>query len=144
MFYGDQRNETRQFFFTVWKKVQTKQPLLPMETQIADVLNMHPEYAKVVSDPDKTIDADYSIEKGESNPFLHMGMHLALYEQIGTNRPAGIQEVYKQYCIRHGDSHPAEHAMMETLGEVLWEAQRFGKAPDEQHYLRLLKERLPN
>jgi len=143
MFYGDQRNDTRQFFFTVWQKLQDKAPLLPLESQIADVLTLHPEYTDIVSDPDKSIDADYSIEKGQSNPFLHMGMHLALHEQIGTNRPLGIQAVHQQYCTKLGDSHHAEHAMMETLGEILWEAQRSGTAPNEQRYLELLQQRLP-
>jgi len=143
MFYGDQRQDTRAFFFTVWQKMQNKAPLLPMEGQIADVISLHPEYAEVVSDPQKNLEQDYSVEKGQSNPFLHMGMHLAVREQVGTNRPFGIQLMYQQYCNAFGDSHAAEHAMFETLGEILWEAQRAGTAPNELRYLELLNERLP-
>jgi len=143
MFYGDQRQETRTFFFSVWQKMQTKAPLLPLEAQIADVINLHPEYADIVSDPEKNLDQDFSIEKGQSNPFLHMGMHLALREQLGTNRPLGIQALFQQYSVALADEHQAEHFMFETLGEILWEAQRSGTAPNEQRYLQLLKQRLP-
>ena len=143
MFYGDQRQDTRAYFFTVWLTMQQKAPLLPLEGQIADVISLHPEYAELVSDPEKNLDQDYSIEKGQSNPFLHMGMHLALREQLGTNRPLGIQELFRQYAEKLGDTHPAEHRMIETLGEILWEAQRMGTAPNEVRYLQLLQERLP-
>ena len=143
MFYGDERDETRQFFFTVWEKMQAKAPLLPLEAQIADVLEWHPEYMGLFSKDDSK-DADYTIEKGESNPFLHMGMHLALREQLSTNRPSGIQDMHQQYCEALGDVHIAEHMMIESLGEILWQAQRNHQAPDEHKYLQLLNERLPN
>jgi len=143
MFYGDQRDQTREFFFTVWNKMQAKSPLLPLEAQIASVLEWHPEYANVFS-TDENKDADYTVENGESNPFLHMGMHLALREQLSTNRPLGIQEIHKKYCSVLGDAHKAEHLMFESLGEVLWQAQRNHQAPDEKRYLELLNERIPS
>jgi len=143
MFYGDQRDETRQFFFTVWEKMQSKAPLLPLEAQIASVLEWHPEYSSLFSKLDNK-DADYSIEQGQSNPFLHMGMHLALREQLSTNRPLGIQAMHQKYCNALGDPHMAEHLMIESLGEILWQAQKNHQAPDEQRYLQLLTERLPN
>lgn len=143
MFYGDQRDETRQFFFTVWEKVQSNSPLLPLEAQIADVLLWHPEYTEIFSQEENK-QTNFSIEEGKSNPFLHMGMHLALREQLSTNRPLGLQAIHQQYCEAIGDEHEAEHQMIETLGEILWQAQRNHQAPDEQRYLQLLKERLPN
>ena len=42
-------------------------------------------------------------------------------------------------CQRISDAHTAEHAMMECLGEMLWEAQRDGCEPDEQIYLERLR-----
>lgn len=143
MFYGDQRDETRQFFFTVWQKMQSKSPLLPLEAQIADVMQWHPEYEPVFSNTEKNTDADFSIEQGQSNPFLHMGMHLALREQLGTDRPLGLRALHQEYCDNLGDAHEAEHQIIESLGEILWEAQRNGQAPDEQRYLQLVRERMP-
>ena len=76
------------------------------------------------------------------NPFLHMGLHLAVREQISIDRPPGVRELHGQLQQRYGDVHEAEHAMMEALAETLWEAQRNGRAPDEAHYLRLARARL--
>jgi hypothetical protein len=76
------------------------------------------------------------------NPFLHMGLHLAVREQVSIDRPPGIRDLLRQTQKRCGDLHRAEHVLMEALGEELWMAQREGRAPDEQRYLKLAKERL--
>ena len=81
---------------------------------------------------------DYTPEMGQTNPFLHMGMHIAIREQLGGDRPAGILAVHQRLC-RRLDSHAAEHLMMECLGETLWEAQRGGGEPDERVYLERLR-----
>jgi len=142
MFFGEQRQDTRSFFFAVWQKMANNTPLLPLEAQIADVIQIHPEYHSVISDPEKNLDQNYSIEKGQSNPFLHMGMHLAIREQVQTDRPSGIQSIFKMYVHQYQDEHVAEHHMFESLGEILWQAQQAGSAPNEQRYLELLKTRL--
>jgi hypothetical protein len=68
-----------------------------------------------------------------------MGLHLAIREQVATNRPAGIADVHAKLSARLGDAHAAEHTMLEALAEALWEAQRAGRAPDEQVYLERLR-----
>ena len=92
-----------------------------------------------MADTERALGREYLPEMGQSNPFLHMGMHIAIQEQLGSNRPAGILDVYQQLCQRTGDSHAVEHAMMECLGETLWEAQRAGRDPDERLYLQRLR-----
>ena len=67
-----------------------------------------------------------------------MGMHIALREQAGADRPAGIEAVYQQLVAGKG-RHEAEHAMMECLWETLWKAQRDNREPDESDYLECLK-----
>jgi len=83
--------------------------------------------------------ANYSPRSGQLNPWLHMGLHLAVREQVATNRPAGITEVHAKLSRKAGGAHEAEHRMLEVLAEQLWEAQRGGKAPDESAYLERLK-----
>jgi hypothetical protein len=78
-------------------------------------------------------------EGGKTNPFLHMGLHLALREQLATNRPAGIADVFDQLQARSGDRHAAEHQALDCLAEALWTAQNNNTAPDEQDYLDSLK-----
>ena len=67
-----------------------------------------------------------------------MGMHLAIREQVSTNRPAGIRDVHARLASKLGDAHQAEHAMLECLGEALWQAQRNNTLPDETAYLESL------
>jgi hypothetical protein len=69
-------------------------------------------------------------------------LHLAVREQVSIDRPPGIRELLRLLEARYGALHPAEHALMEALGETLWQAQRAGTAPDENHYLTLARRRL--
>lgn len=112
-------------------------PMDPMQEVVGNIVELHPEYHQLLENED-SVDQDFSAETGESNPFLHMSMHIALHEQISTDRPKGIYDCYQELCIHKGGAHDAEHAMMECLGEALWQAQRNQTAPDEDKYLACL------
>ena len=120
-----------------WNKAVAGRPLSPLEAQIASVVEEHPEYHGEVTE--ENLDKDYRPEGGQTNPFLHMGLHLGIREQVATDRPAGINKVYQRLLERSGDRHAAEHEMIECLAETLWEAQSQGRAPDEQQYLERLR-----
>ncbi|MEW5757832.1 MAG: DUF1841 family protein [Pseudomonadota bacterium] len=139
MLFGQDRNELRRFYFQAWKKFCAKQPLEPLEEIVAGVIKMHPEYHELLADEDKGLGRDYHPELDETNPFLHMGMHIALHEQVATDRPAGIRLIAKQLLLRVQDVHAAEHQMMECLAEMIWQAQRANSLPDELAYLRCLR-----
>jgi len=66
-------------------------------------------------------------------------MHIAIQEQIGADRPPGIRQIREKTVQRTGDTHAAEHRMMDCLGVVLHEAQSAGATPDESRYLECLK-----
>jgi len=136
--FGNNRNELRQVFFNCWRLKKHGLPMDAMQSVIAGIVELHPEYHHLLED-EKFIEQDFSAELGESNPFLHMSMHIALHEQISTDRPAGICDLYHTLCKSQGDAHSAEHAMMECLGEALWKAQREQKPPDEAAYLGCVK-----
>lgn len=135
MFTND-RTKMRKVFTEAWRKQQEGLPMEPMEQIIAQTIQQHPEYHKLMEAPDTALDKDFLPEGGQTNPFLHLGMHISIQEQLGTNRPAGIRELYQQLAQRLGDTHEAEHQIMECLGRMLWEAQRNNQMPDEQAYLR--------
>ncbi|MFW6348984.1 MAG: DUF1841 family protein [Thiohalospira sp.] len=137
--FGQDRDEIRQSYLTAWQRAQAGEALDPTQRAIADVVADHPEYQTLLSDPETALARDYTPEQGETNPFLHMGLHLALREQVGTDRPTGIRPLHARLAGRLGDEHEAEHRMMECLGQALWEAQRSGRAPDEAAYLECLK-----
>ena len=139
MFFSQSRDDLRRFYLQTWQKQQQGAILEPLERIVTQVIAMHPEYQAMLANQGQLLHADYQPEQGQSNPFLHMGMHLALHEQIATDRPAGIRAVHSALRLRLGDAHEAEHHMMECLGQALWEAQRAGQMPDEQAYLECLK-----
>ncbi len=137
VFHDQQRDTLRRMYLEAWQRRGEGLPLTPLQAQVADVIEAHPEYQTMLQ-PD-SLHRDWTPEEGQSNPFLHMGMHLALREQVGTDRPPGIREVHAALARRLGSAHEAEHRMMEPLGAALWDAQRHGKAPDEQQYLAELR-----
>lgn len=138
MFEGTNRKELRQFYFDVWHKHQTRQPLEPLEQQILHIMLQHPEYHEIFNHPESYIEQDYLPEMGKTNPFLHLSLHQGLIEQITTDRPAGIRAIYAQLLQCH-DVHTVEHQMIETLGEVLWESINQQRFVDEEDYLERLR-----
>jgi hypothetical protein len=138
-FFHDQgRDGLRRMYVEAWRKHVDSLPLEPLEDQIVRVLEEHPEYHATVSG-DNAVHRDFAPQAGQSNPFLHLGLHLAIREQVATNRPAGIAAVHRNLCERTGDGHEAEHRMIECLGEAMWRSQRSGLPPDEAAYLESLR-----
>ena len=132
------RDEVRQVYLGVWHKVQQNLMLEPMEALIAEVIEIHPEYHTLLAAGEDIKQEEFSPEQGQTNPFLHMGMHIALREQAGADRPAGISAIHRKLVGKQG-AHEAEHAMMECLGQTLWNAQRNNQLPDETAYLDCLR-----
>ncbi len=139
MLYSNDREQMRRVYIESWRKQLDGRPLSPLEHRVAQVVAEHPEYHRLLDSAQ--LDRDYPPETGAPNPFLHMGMHIALREQLATARPAGIVELHR--AILHGaaSAHDAEHRMMDCLAEALWQAQRTGAAPDEAAYLDCLRKR---
>ena len=134
------RNSSRKFFSEVWGKYKRQAPLEALEQLVLDVIFQHPEYHEILEKEEKDIAAmDFTPEAGMTNPFLHMGMHIAIQEQISTDRPEGITALYQQLLPGYSSAHDLEHGMMECLGETLWQAQRNNTMPDEIQYLERLR-----
>ncbi|WP_115703087.1 DUF1841 family protein [Legionella sainthelensi] len=138
MFYGDTIQETRQMFFSSWEKFQQKKLLSPLENEIVQVILAHPEYHKTLENQNKFQQQSYFPEQGQPNPFLHMGLHLAVREQVTTNRPIGISAVFTKLMQKYNDPLVVEHLLMEQLAEFLWLSQKNNLPPDEADYLRAL------
>ena len=136
--FGQDRGQIRQVYYEAWKKHRSGSALQPLEEMIVSVIALHPEYHKLLENPESS-DKDWLPDGGETNPFLHMGMHIAIQEQLTTDRPTGIAGLYKSIVEAIGDAHEADHKVMECLGEMLWQAQRDNRMPDEQAYLQCLR-----
>lgn len=137
MIFGQDRQELRQMYIDAWRKRTAGENLSPLEQQIAAVVAEHPEYQSMLQPGMR--DAAYTVDEGQTNPYLHMGLHLAIREQVSTDRPKGISIIFNCLCVKLGDQHEAEHKALDCLAETLWEAQSQNSVPDEEKYLERLK-----
>lgn len=138
LFAGESREALRRRYVEAWRRRREGLPLEPLDAAIADVIELHPEYQSMLEDA-QSVALAFTVEQGRTNPFLHMGLHLALREQLATRRPAGIDRIHAALARRLGSVHDAEHRMIEALAETLWEAQGRGAPPDEAAYLERLR-----
>jgi len=133
--FDPSREQVREMFFGAWRKYREGAPLAGIETLALDLILLHPEYHALLSQPERYRERDYV---DESNPFLHMSLHLALEEQLSIDQPPGIAARFGALIARHGGRHEALHQALECLGEVMWRAQRDGLPPDAEAYLSCL------
>jgi hypothetical protein len=136
--FNPSRNEVRQFFFDAWAKFKKQQALSGLEAIAIEVMQMHPEYHPVLDVPERYMDQAYFPEMGETNPFLHMSLHLSVLEQISINQPLGIADIYATLLQKHGSALDAQHDLMDCLAETMWQAQRNGQPPDTEEYLNCI------
>lgn len=137
--FNPTREEVRRFFCDTWKKKMDNHILTPMENLAADWMSEHPEYHSILSKTESALEQDYSPERGETNPFLHLSMHLSISEQISIDQPPGIRKIAEELSQKLGSKHTAQHQMMECLGQIMWEAQREGSQLSPEKYLEALK-----
>ncbi len=132
------KQEVRRFFRETWHKHRAGHVLTPIEAMALDWIIEHPEYHNELANSGAE-DAEYRVEDGRTNPFLHLSMHLAIAEQLSIDQPPGIRAAYERLVRRRGDAHAAAHEVMECLGEIVWTAQRAGQAlPPEEMSARYL------
>jgi hypothetical protein len=92
-----------------------------------------------LADRERYLDRDWRPEGGETNPFLHLQMHLAIEEQLSIDQPPGIRAAVEALARKHGSMHDARHDVMDCLAESIWNAQRHGAAFDNASYLDCLE-----
>ena len=139
MIFPQGRDGMRRIYLQAWDKYNAEHALEEMERRIVDVILLHPEYHRLLAYEDAALGRDFSPEMGISNPFLHMGLHISVREQLATQRPPGIAACYQALVLKLRDAHEVEHRMLECLGEVLWRAQHESTEPDEAAYLECLR-----
>ncbi len=135
--FSDQRHQLRSQFILSWQKAQQGEPLCALEQQIIQVIGDHPQYQHAMHTD--YLDRDYLPEQGQTNPFLHMSLHLAVRDQLHTHHPPGVYAIYQQLLSHYQDPHTVEHYMIDALMEILWCAQQSQLLPDETAYLDLLR-----
>ncbi len=144
--FNPSRDEVRAFFFNAWAQFKAQNPLSDLEKIAVNVMHMHPEYQAILSAQEAFKQQEYFPELGETNPFLHMSLHLSILEQISINQPIGISGIYEQLKLKHQNEHDvehqAQHAILDCLGEAIWQAQRNNTALDANYYVQLLQQKV--
>jgi Domain of unknown function (DUF1841) len=136
--FNPSREEARRFLIEAWAKYREGVALTDLERIAAGLIAQHPEYHATFEQPERYGDRDYAPEAGDINPFLHLSLHLAVAEQLAIDQPPGIRAQFDRIRAARADEHAALHAVIDCLGEVLWQAQRLRAAPDGALYLACL------
>ena len=136
--FNPSRDEVREMFFGAWRSYRQGTPISGIQALALDVILEHPEYHAMLDAPERFRERDYT---DETNPFLHMSLHLALEEQLSIDQPPGIRSRWQTLLERTGERHEALHRAIECLAETLWRAQRDGAPPDAAAYLSCLERR---
>lgn len=137
--FNPSRDQVRQFFIEAWRKHRAGEVQTPLEAMAVEWMAEHPEYHQDL-ESEEALAADYSVEQGRTNPFLHLSMHLAIEEQLSIDHPRGIRAAFERMASR-SDRHHAIHEIMECLGQVVWESQRLGTPLDSDTYIELIRQR---
>ena len=139
--FNPTRDQVRDFFFGAWEKSRSGQPLTPVESMALAIMLEHPEYHEVLGHRERYANKEWTPEQGESNPFLHLSMHLAIEEQLSIDQPPGIRAEVERLSRKLDSAMAARHAVMECLAEQVWQAQRNGLAFSNDAYLDCLRRR---
>lgn len=133
--FSPSQADVRRFFCSVYAKARNGQALEAIEVIASQWMDEHPEYAADFVDVDAALAAMETVQEGRTNPFLHLSMHLSISEQCSIDQPRGIRQAVELLTHKRNSLHHAHHEAMDCLGQMLWESQRAGRAPDGDAYI---------
>jgi hypothetical protein len=137
--FNPSREQVRALFFETWRKYSGGEPLAGVEALALEAILLHPEYHRVLEASELYREQEYFPELGETNPFLHLSLHVALEEQLSIDQPPGVRERFARIVSKSADRHTALHAAVDCLAEMVWRAQKDGTPPDAAGYLCCLE-----
>ena len=139
--FNPSQADVRRYFCAVYAKSRAGQPLEALETIASLWIDEHPEYHTDLADVDQALASMQETQEGQTNPFLHLSMHLSISEQCSIDQPRGIRQAVELLTHRRDSLHDAHHEAMDCLGRMLWESQRAGRAPDGDAYTACVQRR---
>ena len=132
--FNPSQEDVRRFFCSAYAKSRSAQPMDATETLAGQWIAEHPQYHADLEDQEAAITRVYPEGSGQTNPFLHLSMHLSISEQCSIDQPRGIRQAVELLTHKRQSLHTAHHEAMECLGTMLWESQRAGRPPEGQAY----------
>ncbi len=140
--FNPSREQARDFFFEAWRKYQAHEPLSDLEAIAVEHIGAHREYHAILQNPARHREREWTPESGDTNPFLHLALHLTISEQLSIDQPAGVRAAYQRMLARGMDAHAAQHEVMECLAEMIWQTLHDRQPPDVAAYLRCLEHKV--
>jgi len=137
--------QVREFFRSSWRKQCNGEVLQGAEQDAARLIQAHPEYHALLNPTQTRGDLqsdgiEWQPQNGQTNPFLHLSLHLAIAEQLSIGQPVGIREIYDKLRVKCCDEHEAQHVLLEALGECLWQAGGDTSRLDPTTYLERVRQ----
>lgn len=137
---NQERDQSRNVMISAWRKNKNSEQLEPLEQQVVNIIKDHPEY-QAAFEQEEHLSIDYPMEP-TINPFLHIGLHLTILDQIKIDQPNGIRDIFQTLVEQVGNSHEAEHMMMQVLSVALEAVISDPSSNADQIYLAGLQELL--
>ncbi|MDF7676209.1 DUF1841 family protein [Neisseriaceae bacterium ESL0693] len=138
--YDVNTTDVRHFFADVWQKRQQPEQLDALQKKAWRIIAAHPEYEPYLASVERYLHHTWTPEAGQTNPYLHLSLHLSIQEQVAIDQPFGIAAIHQQLCAKYNDDWvQAEHEMMEALAETIWTAQRNRQGLDVNAYMTRLR-----
>ena len=138
--YDVNTHDVRRYFGHVWQNRLNPLQLDALQQKALRIIEAHPEYQTYLEHIEDYLDKNWTPEQGETNPFLHLSLHLSIQEQVGIDQPFGIRAIHQKLVGMHNDNWvKAEDEMMDALVETIWQAQRHNQGLDVNAYMTRLR-----
>ena len=138
--YDVNTDDVRRYFGHVWQNRLNPLQLDALQQKALRIIEAHPEYQTYLEHIEDYLDKNWTPEQGETNPFLHLSLHLSIQEQVGIDQPFGIRAIHQKLVGMHNDNWvKAEDEMMDALVETIWQAQRHNQGLEVNAYMTRLR-----
>ena len=121
----------RKVFYDAWMCYTRGETLSEFDQRLVSVMQYYPEFTQHIL-PDEIPN------QSSQNPYLVMGAHLEVVEQVAQDRPKGIKPFYQSLALKVGGVQ-AQIIMRDVLLLVLDQSYQSGEVPDYSEYLQMLK-----
>ncbi len=140
--FDPSRDQARRFFIEAWRKHRERHLVSALEDIAIRLIGEHPEYHALLDSGEDALSREWTPASGQTNPFLHLSLHLAVEEQLAIDQPPGLRAAFEALLARRGDRHDALHDVLECLGETMWRAQKSQSPPDGEAYVECVRRKV--
>jgi hypothetical protein len=131
----------RRFWCDTYLKLEVDQEKASKtEAAALKIIKSHPEFFDELQNTEDSVKKLYG--EGESNPFFHLSLHLAVQEQVETDMPEGVHKLFGDAMGVFGAQHAAEHLLMECMQRELNKATQNGAKLSVDGYLQDIEQSL--